>query len=113
MNNLIPMAKRKYVAAFVGTLSNAPDRLRERMAAVVNSTGVPNQIGKFNDWQGIMKDTKLQLVPRGFGRTSYGNFDIVSHHILIYLHGFKLYYPARAVCYDLLGPRACCVLIGA
>ena len=65
------MAKRKYFAAFVGTLGNAPDRLRERMAAAVNSTGLPNRLGKFGDWKEIMRDTKLQLVPRGFGRTSY------------------------------------------
>jgi len=73
---LAPMAQRKYLTSYVGSIGHAPHAMRQRMVALVESTAtelgflaVPQYKGPA--WRHVMVDSRTCLAPRGFGRTSY------------------------------------------
>jgi hypothetical protein len=84
---LTPVAQRPTLAAFEGTLGHGPGNVRGRMAAAMrafekhmagvavgadkNQTVARCEVYSGGDWKAVMARSRLQLNPRGFGRTSY------------------------------------------
>jgi hypothetical protein len=80
-NNRRPMAERQYLMSFVGSLSHAPNQLRQRMDHIAAQT-IANQHANYTyyqgaHWRSIMADSCTSLVPRGFGRTAYHLIEIL------------------------------------
>jgi hypothetical protein len=61
----VPLSERKHHISYVGSNVNAPEYMRQIMI----SQGHHYYHG--NEWRDIMAQSKFQLCPRGFGRTSY------------------------------------------
>jgi hypothetical protein len=72
----VPLSERKHLISYVGSKKNAPEHMRQKMI----SQGNHYYYGK--KWRDEMAQSKFQLCPRGFGRTSYhiqvGRFMIYS-----------------------------------
>mmetsp|Transcript_34777 Transcript_34777/g.63301 ORF Transcript_34777/g.63301 Transcript_34777/m.63301 type:complete len:525 (-) Transcript_34777:10-1584(-) len=66
---------RKYIVSFMGSMGHAPRNLRGEMGKIVNDWARKNKqvakVGSGKDWRDVMADSVLNLVPRGFGRSSY------------------------------------------
>jgi len=69
----IPMKNRKYIASYMGSPWNAPHKLRQRMCDFMDQDEQKDRLyhGQSSNWRDIMRNSKVQLVPRGFGRTAY------------------------------------------
>ena len=61
----IPMSERKHLVSYQGSKGNAPENMRQRML----DQGYFYYFG--DDWRGVMRQSKFQLCPRGYGRTSF------------------------------------------
>eukprot|EP00669_Euglena_mutabilis_P006731 TRINITY_DN2235_c0_g1_i1.p1 TRINITY_DN2235_c0_g1~~TRINITY_DN2235_c0_g1_i1.p1 ORF type:complete len:151 (+),score=16.00 TRINITY_DN2235_c0_g1_i1:559-1011(+) len=75
LNNAKPIEKRKYLVSYVGTLDHAPGNLRGQMKDIVEQQARRHNftysIYKGPWWQEQMADSRVSLVPRGWGRTAY------------------------------------------
>ena len=61
----VPPSEREHTISYVGSKKNAPENMRQIMI----SQG--NHYYKGKEWRNVMAQSKFQLCPRGFGRTSY------------------------------------------
>jgi hypothetical protein len=68
LNNHIPVMRRTLDFSFMGNVRN---RLRQRMAEIANSKHYNSKVSRGSSWRQTMRDSRFQLCPRGFGRTSY------------------------------------------
>ena len=63
--NKTPPGERKHLISYVGSNGNAPEYMRQKMIAQ------GQHYYKGDQWRDVMGQSKFQLCPRGFGRTSY------------------------------------------
>jgi hypothetical protein len=82
-NNYIDVPNRTIDISYVGSLGNAPNNVRKIMNEQLmekysknQTTNNNNRLIRYeyyygNDWRQYMAQSKLSLVPRGFGRTAY------------------------------------------
>ena len=81
-----PLAVRKYLVSYLGSLDHAPSALRRTMAASVNASakrlGFEAFVGRVAAWRDVMADSRASLCPRGFGRTSYHLVEAVQMGLL-------------------------------
>jgi hypothetical protein len=61
----VPPSERKHFISYVGSNKNAPEHMRQIMI----SQG--NHYYHGEKWRNVMAQSKFQLCPRGYGRTSY------------------------------------------
>lgn len=73
VEKLVPMDQRPLLANYVGSLVHAPHDMRHRMAESMHRSFQPNEmfVGQSVSWEHIMADSRVSLVPRGFGRTAF------------------------------------------
>eukprot|EP00040_Diaphanoeca_grandis_P033477 m.205279 g.205279 ORF g.205279 m.205279 type:complete len:436 (-) comp32909_c4_seq2:125-1432(-) len=74
-NNEIEMENRPYDMSFVGSQTH---KVRRTMIELLNAStaNISHTSYSGGQWKEIMKKSRLQLVPRGFGRTSYKLMEI-------------------------------------
>ncbi len=82
-NDKIPVPERSLLLSYVGSLSHAPDELREKVNEQLEKWSMESspqspvkgelsyQYYYGEDWRDIMTDSRFSLTPRGFGRTAY------------------------------------------
>eukprot|EP00041_Stephanoeca_diplocostata_P032621 m.1051861 g.1051861 ORF g.1051861 m.1051861 type:complete len:280 (+) comp24180_c2_seq12:394-1233(+) len=93
----MPASKRKYMASFVGTLTGAHGTLRQIMynvftrwaqqrsntpSALLTNKSSDVYIGKLSSWTAVMCDSVVQLLPRGFGRSSFHVYETLEMKLL-------------------------------
>jgi hypothetical protein len=62
-----PVADRRHLVSYTGSLNHAPRDMRRDMLSVIGEQHYHHG----RRWRNLMRDSKFQLCPRGFGRTSY------------------------------------------
>lgn len=84
----VPISNRTWFVSYVGTLGNAPHRMRRRMNKALvqqaqpylqhHSQGLENE----GTWHRIMADSMFSMAPRGFGRTSYHLMEVLQSGLI-------------------------------
>jgi hypothetical protein len=103
-NNYIDIRNRTIDISYVGSLGNAPNNVRQIMneqlmekynknnQTTTNNNNETHRSIRYeyyygNDWRQYMAQSKLSLVPRGFGRTAYHLVETIQMGLVpIYIH---------------------------
>jgi len=100
LNNAKPIEKRKYLVSYVGTLDHAPGNLRGQMKDIVEQQARRHNftysIYKGPWWQEQMADSRVSLVPRGWGRTAYHLAETIQMGLIpVYIYSDVPWVPYR------------------
>lgn len=80
------MGDRKYMASYMGSKDHAPHNLRGEMLKMMGHWNNNEQnltyVGRSPNWREVMRNSKVQLAPRGFGRTSYHVVEILQSGLI-------------------------------
>jgi hypothetical protein len=84
----IPISNRTWLISYVGSLGNAPRRMRRRMNKALQRHGQPylqhhsSGVENENKWHQIMADSMFSMAPRGYGRTSYHLMEVMQSGLI-------------------------------
>jgi hypothetical protein len=73
--NDLDVSRRTFDVSYVGSLGHAPRHMREKIhndtLAITELSTMTYEYYYGEDWKQVMRNSRLSLVPRGFGRTAY------------------------------------------
>mmetsp|Transcript_11191 Transcript_11191/g.17123 ORF Transcript_11191/g.17123 Transcript_11191/m.17123 type:complete len:209 (+) Transcript_11191:3-629(+) len=90
---------REYLMSFVGSLKNAPGRMRRKLnEELAKHLGDKYKYYHGDDWRDVMKMSRVSLAPRGYGRSSFHLMEILQSGLIpIHIYLDEPWVPYRVV----------------